>query len=271
MRPKEEITMRPSERIELAIYRYLKPRLNPRGPVFIGELMGQLGHDGLLIEGALVSMEDRSLVVMSKYDEGSQSRISYAQWNRPRNQFFFTGGNFEIELGPQGTRYFEILEEKAREESQEPLVFISCGQYHNHEKALGTALVAALEEVGYKGYFAENQNLLESLTRHIFGSLNKCAGFVGVMHYRGEFADPHGRKYIRASIWVEQEIAIAAFLTELLKKKIEVLIYAQRGITREGVRDQLKLTPIEFDTEDDVLAHFKESLKTGAFRIPTRK
>ncbi len=75
----------------------------------------------------------------------------------------------------------------------------------------------------------------------------------------------NGQKHIRGSIWIEQEIAIAAFLTETRKREIPVLLYVQRGIKREGVREQLKLNPIEFDEESEVLADFAARLENGAF------
>ncbi len=99
----------------------------------------------------------------------------------------------------------------------------------------------------------------------IFRALEQCTALVAVMHHRGEVETLNGQKHIRGSIWIEQEIAIAAFLTETRKREIPVLLYVQRGIKREGVREQLKLNPIEFDEESEVLADFAARLENGAF------
>jgi hypothetical protein len=91
------------------------------------------------------------------------------------------------------------------------LVFISCGQYRNEEIALGQALAQVVNDTtAFEGYFAENQTSLDGLSQNIFGALYRCVGFVGVMHYRGTVKTLHG-EIVRASVWVEQELAIAAF------------------------------------------------------------
>src|ERR1700733_3045918 len=126
------------------------------------------------------------------------------------------------------------------------LVFISCGQYRPEEIKLGQGLAAIVDELTeFTGYFAQNQTSLEGLSRNIFGALNRCSGLVAVLHPRGEVDTPSGGDK-RGSVWVEQEIAIAAFLKQALERNLEVAVYIQRGIQREGVRDQLHLNPVEF-------------------------
>ena len=80
------------------------------------------------------------------------------------------------------------------------------------------------------------------------------------MHHRGTIATPHGGTRIRGSVWIEQELAIASFIQYVLKRKIEVLLYLQRGIFREGIRSQLRLKPIEFDSSADVITHLRTSV-----------
>jgi hypothetical protein len=46
-------------------------------------------------------------------------------------------------------------------------------------------------------------------------------------------------KHTRTSVWVEQEMAIAAFLQQAQARRLEVAVYIQKGVKREGVRDQL--------------------------------
>lgn len=145
------------------------------------------------------------------------------------------------------------------------LVFISCGQYTPAEIKLGQDLAATIDELTeFRGYFAENQNSLEGLSRNIFDALNRCCGLIAVMHRRGELSTPTGTQ-TRGSVWVEQEITIAAFLKQAQSRNIQVAVYIQRGIQREGVRDQLHLNPVEFESEDEVLYHFRKRITDGLF------
>jgi hypothetical protein len=86
------------------------------------------------------------------------------------------------------------------------------------------------------------------------------------MHHRGELSTPEGNTRIRGSVWVEQEVAIAAFLKQAQGRDIQVVVYLQRGISREGVRDQLHLNPIDFDAADGVLKDFRQRLVDGRFK-----
>jgi hypothetical protein len=145
------------------------------------------------------------------------------------------------------------------------LVFISCGQYRSEEIQLGQDLAKAANELtNFEGYFAQNQASLDGLSQHIFGALNRCTGFVGVMHHRGTVTTPHG-ELVRASVWVEQELAIAAFLRQAQQRQLAVVVYIQKGIQREGVRDKLLLGAVEFETEAEVLTDFKARLTDGRF------
>ncbi len=97
-------------------------------------------------------------------------------------------------------------------EFTEPTVFISCGQRTAEEKDLGQAIVAEVDRLpGVTPYFAEAVSSVDGLTNHIFRALDRAVGFVCVLHRQGEVDLPSGR-ITRASVWIEQEIAIAAFL-----------------------------------------------------------
>ena len=85
------------------------------------------------------------------------------------------------------------------------------------------------------------------------------------MHQRGQ-VNPPGNIF-RASVWVEQEIAIAAFLYSALGKHINVAAYIQPDIALEGVRQQLLLNPKVFNNNDDVLEHLRLVLPT--WQAPT--
>jgi hypothetical protein len=150
-------------------------------------------------------------------------------------------------------------------EEKRGIIFISCGQFTNEEKQLGTALVKLVDDLtAFEGYFAEDQSSLEGLSRNIFGALNRCCGFVGVMHHRGHVETPHG-KHTRGSLWVEQEIAIAAFLQQAQNRDLAVAVYVQRPIKREGVREQLHLNPVDFDTNAEVVEDLKARIADGRF------
>jgi hypothetical protein len=121
-------------------------------------------------------------------------------------------------------------------EGKQGLVFISCGQYHPEEIQLGLDLAAAVNEMTpFEGYFAQSRTSLEGLSHNIFGALNRCCGFVGMMHYTGEAATPNG-KHVRGSVWIEQEIGIAAFLKQAQGRDIQVVVYIQRASIGKGTR-----------------------------------
>lgn len=143
-----------------------------------------------------------------------------------------------------------------------PLIFISCGQYTQDEIDVGNRIAALVTaETNCEPYFAEQQNTLEGLVTNILGALGRCVGFVGVLHHRGSVNTPTGQ-IERGSLWVEQELAIAAFVQHVLKRDLQVVLYVRKGITREGIRQQLRLKPIEFESEIEVVNDFAERVKT---------
>jgi hypothetical protein len=133
--------------------------------------------------------------------------------------------------------------------NQKALVFVSCGQVTASEKKLGKDLVDLIERVpGLEAYFAEKVSSLEGLSANIFKNLERASAFVTVMHHRGVVKGrPGSDDRIRASVWIEQEIAIASFLQQTRPETLHVAAYAQKGIAREGVRDTVILNALEFD------------------------
>lgn len=162
----------------------------------------------------------------------------------------------EPKITLEGREYYESLKQ-----NQNQSVFISCGQQTNDEKKLGTSIQVLVRELTpFEPYFAEFQTSLEGLSKNIFRALNQSVGFIAVMHQRGQVNPPSD--IFRASVWVEQEIAIAAFLHSALGKHINVAAYIQPGIALEGVRQQLLLNPKVFNNNDDVLEHLRLVLPT---------
>jgi hypothetical protein len=145
---------------------------------------------------------------------------------------------------------------------REPLVFVSCGQVTEAEKDLGRSIVALVQETrGLRAYFAQEVSSLEALSSSIFSNLEKASALVTVMHRRGTVTGrPRDDEKIRASVWIEQEIAIAAFLSHTRGSKIEIAAYCQKGIALEGVRQHVIANAFEFETEDQILADLKLKL-----------
>ena len=144
---------------------------------------------------------------------------------------------------------------------EKPIIFISCGQATDSEKMLGKDIVDLVRELTpYEPYFAEFQSSLDGLTQNIFSKLKDAAGFISVMHYRGEYADLDGENHVRGSVWIEQEIAIAAFMTHTLGKQMQVKAFAQNGIRIEGVRQFIILNPVAFQHDSEVLSRLRTDL-----------
>jgi hypothetical protein len=136
------------------------------------------------------------------------------------------------------------------------LIFISCGQVTDDQKALGKNVCALVEDLTqHKPYFAENQNSLEGFTQNILGSLDDAVGLIAIMHPRGIITFPDNHQEIRASVWIEQEIAIAAYITQILRRPLKIAPYIHRSIRREGMRDQLLLNAVPFVKDSEVLDH----------------
>ena len=59
---------------------------------------------------------------------------------------------------------------------------------------------------------------------------------------------------------MEQEIAIAAFISQALEKPMRVRAYIQESILREGLRDKLHLNPKSFKDDSEILADLATEL-----------
>jgi hypothetical protein len=152
----------------------------------------------------------------------------------------------EIEPG----RWFEV---KQGPSSRPGKVFISCGQQTAEERELGERIATLVHDrTGLEGYFAQQQASLDGVSKNIFRAIHTADGFVAVMHRRDSLSGGVAGEH-RGSVWVEQEIAIAAFMTQALDLGIPARAYVQRGIRREGVRGFILLNPVEFEMSDEVL------------------
>jgi len=120
-------------------------------------------------------------------------------------------------------------------------VFISCGQRGDREKELGFACRDYLERRGFRTYLAEEVQSLEALTDNIFNHLRNSEYAVFIDCLREELR-PDG---FRGSIFVNQELAIAAFL------QIDSRVFHEKGLVREGVVDYLIAKPIHFTSKQN--------------------
>jgi hypothetical protein len=146
--------------------------------------------------------------------------------------------------------------------SEPKLVFIACGQVSEQEKQLGGNIVRLVEELTpFKAYLAQYQTNLESLTENLLKALGRSVGLIVVMHPRGKVIGVDGESYARGSIWIEQEIAIAAFLTQVLRKRLKVAAYVHKDIKREGMRQELQLNPVLFEGNEEILLHLMGVLR----------
>jgi hypothetical protein len=141
------------------------------------------------------------------------------------------------------------------------VVFISCGQVTERERNLGKAVAELVRELTpYEPYFAENKSSLEALTRNVLEALNNSVGLIAIMHPRGAVTFNGNPPCTRASVWIEQEIAIAAFMVQVLGRPLCVAAYIHKDIAREGMRMELQLNPVSFRRDDEVLAHLRQIL-----------
>lgn len=144
--------------------------------------------------------------------------------------------------------------------SNKQIIFISCGQRTEEEKQLGKEIQSLVRELTpFEPYFAELQHSLSAITKNIFEKLHNAAGFISVMHHRGDVTIPN-QKMIRASVWIEQEIAIASFMEQVLHRQFNILCFIQDGITNEGVREYLHLNPISFVTHEEIFKKLRREL-----------
>lgn len=142
------------------------------------------------------------------------------------------------------------------------LIFIACGQRTEKEKAMGSKLEVFINNCSdLRAFLAESAHDLSSLTSNIFENLNKCSGFIAILHKRNNYS----RDIFSSSVWINQEIAIASFLRHTHNRNIPVLIFEEKDILREGVLEYLHTNPIPFINEQEVLDRVRQWVESTAF------
>lgn len=151
-----------------------------------------------------------------------------------------------------------------------PFIFFACGQYTEAEKSLGKNIVKLVKTVGgMDAFFAEDVQDLNSLDSNILGALHDCAGFITVMHPRGRIVRPDGTEHVRASVWIEQELAVATYIHRVEGRSLPVIAFRHESVGLEGIRDLLHLNPIKFTDESEILEALSERLLQWKSLSPT--
>src|ERR1700752_4991860 len=93
------------------------------------------------------------------------------------------------------------------------VIFVSCGQLTESERALGLAIKEVIDSAqGFIAYFAQAVQNLEGLSTNVLTALRTCAGAVVILQDRGALLNAEGVKIgRRSSVWVNQEVAILAY------------------------------------------------------------
>ena len=143
------------------------------------------------------------------------------------------------------------------------------GQFTPEERKLGADVSKLISDLTpYSPYFAENQSTLVGFTHNVLGNLNEAIGFIAIMHPRGIVKFHDGKEETRGSVWIEQEIAIAAFMAQILRHEIRLAAYIHTDIRREGMRDQLLLNPGAFSKDSQVIESLSGILPTWKLDDP---
>lgn len=140
-------------------------------------------------------------------------------------------------------------------------IFISCGQFSDSEKRLGKQIVEMVRDLtDLEPFFAEEVQDLIGLDASILGALRDCVAFIAVMHPRGGIRKPDGSVLVRASVWIEQEIAVATYIQRFDRRTLPIIAFKHKSVGREGIRDLLHLNPIDFTEDSEVLTELPKRL-----------
>ncbi len=141
-------------------------------------------------------------------------------------------------------------------------IFISCGQFTEAERLLGRRIAAMVRDsTNLEPFFADEVHDLNGLDANILDALRNCAAFIVVLHPRGTITRPDNSVLIRASVWIEQEIAIATYIKRFENRDMPIVAFKHTTVGREGIRELLSLNPIPFTDEADILTALPKFLR----------
>ena len=144
-------------------------------------------------------------------------------------------------------------------------IFISCGQETAQELKLGKEIKSEVERHGMEGFLAQAVHSADELNKTVFSALQKCSGFCAVMHRRGEINYQEYSPIQRASVWIQQEIALLMYRRFSQGRPIPIRVFTQKGILLEGVMKYTIANPIEFEKDKEVLTGVTEWLRGPEF------
>jgi hypothetical protein len=147
------------------------------------------------------------------------------------------------------------------------LIFVSCGQWTDEEKQLGSAVKSLIDGTDdFEAYFAEMVHDLAALAHHIFEALHRCSGAISFLHGRGSVTGFRGENWgIRSSVWVNQEIAVLAFRKFLESTNLPILVFKDSDVKLEGAMTSFIANPLPLMNTNDTLSRIKEWLKSAQF------
>jgi hypothetical protein len=146
-------------------------------------------------------------------------------------------------------------------------IFISCGQRLPEEKSFGLEIQQLINK-SMNGFFAEEAHDAADLNASLFRELQNCDGFVAVMHKRGEVNYSDRSPHYRASVWIQQEIAILHYRSYLLARPIPMRIYLENGIEAEGLTQYSMINPIKFEDKKIIIDDLAKWLRGSTFDEP---
>lgn len=137
--------------------------------------------------------------------------------------------------------------------TKQPFIFLSCGQSTDAERELGTRVAESVRSItGADVFYAQEVRDLNGLDANILNALKNCSALIAIIHPRGIISRPDGSRIIRASVWIEQEIAIATYIQRTDNRPMPVIAFIHRSVGREGLRDLIHLNPTEFSEDAEV-------------------
>jgi len=137
------------------------------------------------------------------------------------------------------------------------LIFIACGQVTPEEIELGGKVRNLLEEHGIDVFLAEAANDLVDLNSHIFKNLNECTGFIAILHKRHKLNGTYD-----TSVWINQEVAIVAYLRSQQSKEIPSLILYEENAEEEGLIKYTIANPPTFGSNEEALLKIEKWIKS---------
>ncbi len=151
----------------------------------------------------------------------------------------------------------------------EKLIFISCGQQTEEERNIGTSVKQLIDsKPGYKAYFAEYVQSLDSLSKNIFEGLQNCSGLISFLHKRGLVTtEDTGKWEYRSSVWVNQEIGILAYRKQLEGIEIPIMVFKDKKVRLEGAMTSLIVNPIPICSNGEILKQIDLWLDSTEFPL----